>query len=66
MTSIIKILETKVQNALKKGSVQSTDSVSNMKMLLRRLFLFALWFTISQADIAARTLTLMQGSEGKK
>ena len=41
----------------------------SMKSLLHRqhqLFLFALQFTISQAGIAARTLTLMQGSKEKE
>ena len=40
--------------------------VSNIKSLLHRLFLFALRFAISQAGIAPRTLTLMQGSKEKK
>ena len=50
------------------GIVYSTILVSNMKKLLHRQpqsFLFAHGFAISQAGIAARTLTLMQGSEGK-
>ena len=37
-----------------------------MKLLLHQLFLFALQFTISQDGIAARTLTVMQGSKEKE